>query len=402
MFWQDKRVLITGIKGFLGRNLEKSLSEKGTLVFGFGRKNHATEVQDQENNFHRFISGDIANETSISEGISTSEPDVIFHLAAQSSVAASFQHPSQTCQTNCLGTSNLLEAVCKSKIDPVIIFAGSSDEYGLVFSTPEQYESYKQENGEPDNLPSKIPEIPISETNPLRPLSPYAISKVYGDLMMRNYHRTQGMKTIVCRSFNVEGAGRGDQFVTSVISKQVSELDHKPNNNISIGNINPIRDFSHVDDIVNGYQLLAESGHRGNVYNLGSMRGVSIATYLLTCLEAIGNPIEKITIGKNENILHDPLNEETTSIFGSPLKMSRLDKSLIQKEVSFSPSDIGFVAFAGKDKYVIEFDPNKFRPADIPILIADTSKISKLGYKPIFSHKDIIEDQLKFYRCTHN
>ncbi|MFH0967809.1 MAG: GDP-mannose 4,6-dehydratase [Methanobacteriota archaeon] len=398
MFWQDKRILITGINGFLGRNIEQSLTSQGAEIYGFGRNIRAKGHQTHTDKSTHFILGNIDDEESIFNGVSACEPEIIFHLAAQSSVANSFEEPAKTCLTNCLGTSNLLEAVSRFEGDPVIVFAGSSDEYGQVFSTPEQYKTYVHNFGELQEPPAKIPEIPISESNPLRPLSPYAVSKIYGDLLMRNYHQTSGVKTVVCRSFNVEGAGRGDQYVTSVIAKQVNERKSGRTNKITIGNINPVRDFSHVQDIVNGYQILAERGRAGNVYNLGSMRGVSVATYLLTSLEIAGYQIDKIKTFENDTELSEPLREESSSMFGTPISMSNLDKRIIQGDISFSPSDLGVVAYSGDEQIKIEFDANKFRPVDIPILIADTSKISKIGYRPTRLLRDIIKDQLRFYQ----
>ncbi|HWQ66604.1 MAG TPA: GDP-mannose 4,6-dehydratase [Methanospirillum sp.] len=398
MFWQDKRVLITGINGFLGRNLAEGLTRQGAQIYGFGRSTSKQGDRDHSDNSTQFFLGNIDVEESVRNGISSSEPDIIFHLAAQSSVADSFQDPSKTCLTNCLGTSNLLEAVCRLKDDPVIVFAGSSDEYGLVFSTKDQYNQYVQEHGEPDYPPSNIPEIPISENNPLRPLSPYAVSKVYGDLLMKNYHQTHGVKTVVCRSFNVEGAGRGDQYVTSVIAKQVAGLQSGHINKVIIGNINPIRDFSHVQDIVSGYQILAERGRTGNAYNLGSMRGVSIATYLLTCLEIAGHQIDKIETQHGDITLSMPLSEVSSSIFGTPLPMSNLDKSIIEGNISFSQSNRGIIVYSRDTQIEIHFDPNKFRPVDIPILIADARKVSKIGYQPVCSLRNIIQDQLTYYR----
>ena len=399
MFWQDKRVLITGINGFLGRNLADGLVRQGAHIFGFGR-NYPLESQNQSKTPIQFIKGNIDDGDSISTGISSCEPDIIFHLAAQSSVANSFEEPSKTCLTNCLGTSNILEAVYSLKGDPVILFAGSSDEYGLVFGTKDQYQAYIRDHGEPDYPPAKVPEIPISENNPLRPLSPYAVSKVYGDLLMRNYHKSYGLKTVVCRSFNVEGAGRGDHYVTSVIAKQVAALKNNNLKKVVIGNINPARDFSHVHDIINGYQLLAERGHAGNVYNLGSMKGVSIATYLLTCLEIAGHQIDKISTYTGDMVLSEPLSEESSSIFGPRLSMSSLDKKIIEGDISFSQSDGGIIAYSGSNQIQVQFDADRFRPVDIPILIADARKITTIGYQPVCSLRTIIQDQLTFYQQT--
>lgn len=398
MSWQEKKVLITGINGFLGSNISSSLADQGAQIYGFGRKKPLFKKKDHNNTFPQYFAGNIDNQDSIADAIESCEPDIIFHLAAQSSVANSFEDPAKTCLTNCLGTSNLLEAVTRLEVDPVIVFAGSSDEYGLVFSTIDQYNTHIEEYGEIDQPPVKIPEIPITEDNPFRPQSPYAISKIYGDLLMRNYQKTYGIKTVVCRSFNVEGAGRGDQYVTSVITQQVAELQKGNTNTISIGNINPVRDFSHVNDVVKGYQILAEKGSPGNAYNLGSMRGVSIASYLFTCLETAGYPIDAIITEKSKRVVSDPLSTETTQLFGIPLPVSKIDKGIIHGEISFSLADGGIIALSGNKKIKIKFNTEKFRPADIPILIADASKISKIGYHPSYSLLDIIRDQLRFYQ----
>lgn len=394
--WEEKRILITGINGFLGKQISSQLRLCGAEVFGFGRNSS----QLNQKFISSFFAGNIDNYDSLFAAITTSQPDVIIHLAAQSSVAESFHQPVTTCQTNCLGTSNLLDIVRRGKIDPVILFAGSSDEYGQVFSTPASYQEYVEKYGEVECPPEKY-EIPIAETNPLRPLSPYAITKVFGDLLMRNYHKTYGLKTIVCRSFNIEGAGRGDQYVTSVIARQVSELKGGKLQEIQIGNINPIRDFSHVDDIVNGYLLLAHRGKSGNVYNLGSMNGVSIATYLLRSLEIAGYPVDSIRIGKIKKI-SSPLTMESTDHFGVPLTVSRLDNAIMKGELSFTLSDGGFSIRSRNREIPGTFDRTKFRPADIPILIADTRKISSLGYQPEKTISDIIADQLRYYQNKIN
>lgn len=396
MSWEEKRILITGINGFLGEKISNKLRLCGAKVLGFGRNHPKNKKQHPS----PFFSGNIDNYESLSTAITTSLPDVIIHLAAQSSVAESFQQPVQTCQTNCLGTTNLLDIVRKENIDPVILFAGSSDEYGQVFSTPASYQEHAQKHGEVECPPVQN-EIPIAETNPLRPLSPYAITKVFGDLMMRNYHRTYGLKTIVCRSFNIEGAGRGDHYVTSVIARQVAELKCGRCQEIRIGNINPVRDFSHVEDVVNGYMLLADRGKAGNVYNLGSMNGVSIATYLLKTLEVAGFPVDSIRTGKKGS-MDKPSTMESTDLFGVPLPVSRLDRAIIQGDISFTLSEGGFSILSGEREIPVTFDQTKFRPADIPFLIADTRKISAIGYQPEKTVSDIISDQLRYYQDKIN
>ncbi|GAI46324.1 unnamed protein product, partial [marine sediment metagenome] len=142
--------------------------------------------------------------------------------------------------------------------------------------------------------PARMLELPISEENPLRPQSPYAISKVQGDYLMRGYHNVYGLKAIVSRSFNTEGAGRGSMFVTSAIANQVMRLKLGESNKILIGNVNALRDWSHIDDIVRGYCLLAEKGDAGEVYNQGSMRTNAVLSYILLALQNAGWDVEKI------------------------------------------------------------------------------------------------------------
>jgi len=149
----------------------------------------------------------------------------------------------------------------------------------------------------------KIPELPIKETNPLRPMSPYAVSKVYGDYLMRNYYHSYGLDTVVSRAFNHEGAGRGLMFVTSVITSQIMKLKLGETDKITIGNINAFRDWSHVNDINNGYLLLAEKGSAGEVYNQGSMRTNSVLSYILIGLEEAGWKIDNIKTFNGKNLL---------------------------------------------------------------------------------------------------
>ena len=179
---------------------------------------------------------------------------------------------------------NLLEAVRVKDVDPVVVFAGSSEEYGLVLSSEEQYKKAIEKYGTIFPAPERMPEVPTTETNPLRPMSPYAVSKVYGDYLMRNYWYSYGIRTVISRAFNHEGAGRGNMFVTSVATSQVMRMKFGELDSITIGNVNAFRDWSHVDDIIEGYLILAEKGNYGVVYNQGSMRTNSVMSYLLMSL----------------------------------------------------------------------------------------------------------------------
>ncbi len=258
---KGKNILITGISGFVGAYLADELLKYETEVFGLIRKrSDGTKAKNlvdhgitQEVNL---IEGDLTDITSIAKSLDISEPDFIFHLAAQSFVPRSFENSMETQMINCIGTTNLLDAVKIKDVDSKIIFAGSSEEYGLVIASSEHCEMAKKEYKTIFPEPENIPELPIKETNPLRPMSPYAVSKVYGDYIMRNYYHSYGLDTVVSRAFNHEGAGRGLMFVTSVITNQIMKLKFGELNKITIGNINAFRDWSHVNDIVNGYITL--------------------------------------------------------------------------------------------------------------------------------------------------
>ena len=254
MDWNDKNILITGADGFVGSYLAEELIKNNANVYGLIQRgtqgiysqnlvNHGIE------NDLKILEGDLTDITSLASALDHSEPEYIFHLAAQSFIPASFKDPLKTQIINANGTANLLEAIRIKDLNPKIVFSGSSDEYGLVISSEEQYEQLKSKYGVVFPEPTLIPELPITESNPLRPMSPYATTKVYCEFMMRNYHDSFGMNTVVSRSFNHEGAGRGPMFVTSVITEQVADLKSGKISSIKIGNVNALKDWSHVKDV---------------------------------------------------------------------------------------------------------------------------------------------------------
>ena len=400
--WTDRRVLITGAGGFAGPYLARYLAGQGAVVHGLVRKTmpgdsswdlagaRGPPVMTQ-------VVGDLDNPGSLKHAIETAGPDVVFHLAAQSSVAKSFSDPLGTMQTNCIGTNNLLEAVRGGETDPVVVFAGSSDEYGLVVSSPQQYEQLKKQYGiifpEPE-----IPEVPISETNPLRPMSPYAVSKVFGDHLMRNYYHSYGVKTVVSRTFNHEGAGRGAMFVTAVIARQVAQLLAGETGSLSIGNVNAFRDWSHIDDVVRGYCLLALQGVHGDVYNLGTMRTTSVLSYILMTLETAGFPVHQIEASNGGKIIEGPTETDSTPMFGITFRKTKLDRMLLTGEAEYLLRDGGITVRTAKQAIPVVFDPAKFRPAEVPILLSDTRKIQKIGFLVSCRVEDIIRDQLAFFK----
>ncbi len=402
MSLKNKNVFITGISGFVGSHLAKHILNEGGNVFGLDRRRADGNIPQNirrlriENEIG-LMEGDVRDISSIASALDLSQPDIIFHLAAQSFIPRSFLCPSETVEINCLGTANLLEAVRSKGFDPVIVFAGSSEEYGLVIFSEGQYERVKEKHGVIFPEPTDIPELPITETNPLRPMSPYAVSKVYGDYLMRNYHTCFNLKTVVSRGFNHEGAGRGKIFVTSAITGQVMQLKRGEIDKIVIGNVNAFRDWSHISDILKGYCLLARRGKYGEVYNQGSQRTNSVLSYLLLSLECAGYEIDSIKTMSGDKVVERPTELDNTEIFGLRFEKTKVDKLLLDGKLEFQLSDTGIIANTDKGKVTVEFNKDRFRPAEVPILLTKTAKIGELGFKISHTLKDIVNDQLNYF-----
>lgn len=404
---KGKNVLITGITGFIGSYLAKELIERGANVYGLVRWTtvHSPIKNLEDKRIHtevRLIDGDLTNISSLAHALDVSKPDVIFHLGAQSYIPRSFTEPIETTETNILGTQNLLEAIRIKDYDPKVIFAGSSEEYGLVIGSDKQYQEIKKKYKVLFPEVKAIPELPISETNALRPMSPYAVTKVACDYLFRNYYTSYGLKTIVSRGFNTEGAGRGNLFVTSEIARQAMMLKLSKKDNISIGNVNAFRDWSHVLDIVKGYCLLAERGEYGEVYNQGSSRTNSVLSYILLAIENAGWRIEKIESMAKNKIVDNPTEKIVTEMFGVEFERTKVDQLMLEDRLKYSLEDKGISVYTDRGKIPIEFDPARFRPAEVPILLSDTSKIRKLQFEIKYTLQDIIKDQLNFYLDKRN
>jgi GDP-4-dehydro-6-deoxy-D-mannose reductase len=258
------RILITGITGFVGSHLAEYALERGAEVIGSVRWRSKTEHIEGLRDRVTLIESDLRDLLSARTVLEQAQPDYIIHLAAQSFVAASWTTPVETFYTNVVSQMNLFEAMRQLGLSARFLVIGSSEEYGLVY---------------PD-------ELPIRETNPLRPLSPYAVSKVTQDLMGWQYFKSYGMHVVRARAFNHSGPRRGDAFATSNFAKQIAELEaglREPV--VQVGDLKPTRDFSDVRDIVRGYWLLLERGTPGEVYNLCSGAEWSIERMLNFLIE---------------------------------------------------------------------------------------------------------------------
>ena len=314
------RVLITGITGFVGSHLtEFCLAQGGIEVFGIERWRSKTDHIEHLKGRLAMYDCDMRDASSVRQVLATVRPDRIFHLAAQSFVPMSWSAPSETMVTNAIGQLNLLEAIRELKLSPRVHVAGSSEEYGLV-------------------LPE---ELPVKETNPLRPLSPYAVSKVTQDLMGYQYAKTYGMHIVRTRAFNHSGPRRGEVFVTSNFSKQIALIEaglQEPV--VRVGNLEARRDFSDVRDIVRGYWLALEHGEPGDVYNLCSGNDYAIQEVLDLLLGMTGHAV------------------------------------------------------------TVTVDPQRLRPSDVPVLRGDATKFSqRTGWRPEIPFTRTLEDLLNYWRA---
>lgn len=249
-----RSVLITGITGFVGSHLADYIIDNfpDVRILGLARwrspKDNIAHILDKI----KLCYGDLDDLPSLQALFNEHRPEVIFHLAAQSYVDFSFLAPIVTLRANIIGTGNLLDAIKQLKLtagyDPVIHICSSSEVYGQV----------------------KEDEVPITEGNPFRPASPYAVSKVGEDMLALQYWLSWKIKTIRTRMFTHTGPRRGDVFVTSNFAKQIAAIEAGLNPPIiKVGNLESIRTFLDVRDAVRAYWLLVNKCEPGEVYNIG-------------------------------------------------------------------------------------------------------------------------------------
>jgi GDP-4-dehydro-6-deoxy-D-mannose reductase len=313
------RVLITGITGFVGSHLaDYCLARGGVDVYGIIRWRSRTENIEHLEGKVPMLECDLRDAASTRDVMEQVKPDYIFHLAAQSFVPTSWGAPTESLTTNVIGQVNILEAVRKLNLDCRIQIAGSSEEYGMVYEN----------------------ELPITEDNPLRPLSPYGVSKVGQDLLGYQYYMSYKMPIIRTRGFNHTGPRRHPVFVVSDFAKQIVDIEEGRKNPVMhVGNLEASRDFTDVRDMVVAYFLALEKGKPGEVYNICSEKSWRIQTVL---------------------------------------------------DMLLSSSDA---------KIEIKQDPRRLRPSDVPRLLGDCSKFKKdTGWQPKIPFETTLNDMLAYWR----
>jgi len=256
------RVLITGAAGFVGRHLAAHLYDTGGHeVWGLARARKIIEGLDPR---VRLVIADLREAEPVDAAIAQVRPDAVYHLASQASVARSLADPLDTLINNVVGQVNLLEACAKHAPHARILVVGSNEEYGLT--RPE--------------------ELPIRESKELRPISPYAVSKVTQDMLGHQYFATRGLPVIRVRPFTHTGPGQESLFVTPAFARQLAEMELEQRElRMRVGFLDGQRDFTDVRDVVRGYRLLIERGELGEVYNLGSGVPRSVRSILDGLLE---------------------------------------------------------------------------------------------------------------------
>lgn len=264
------RVLITGIAGFVGSHLVDFLQRLSDPPDVYGLIKPRGTLPELPPSV-ALLEADLEDAASVERALDETAPDRIVHLAAQSSPQLSWADPPGTYRTNVMGLLNLLEAVRKRGLSPRTLVVGSAEEYGL-----------------PD-----AGDLPLREDAPLRPQSPYASSKVAQGFLALQYALAYRLPIIRTRTFHHTGSRRGEAFAESSFARQIAEIEAglRPPV-VEVGNLDAVRDFTDVRDVLRAYWLLMERGQPGEVYNVCSGRGLRIGDLLDLLIRLSGREIE--------------------------------------------------------------------------------------------------------------
>jgi GDP-4-dehydro-6-deoxy-D-mannose reductase len=281
------RVLVTGSSGFVGSHLCRYLGSVGDQAIAFPGPDGPGAL-------------DVTDGSAVRDRVADSSPDALVHLAGISSVAWSHANPARTFLVNTLGTVNVLEAVRQAAPRCRVLVVGSGEMYGRLAEGRR-----------------------AQEDDPLRPVSPYAASKCAAEQVARQFASAYGVYVICARPFNHLGPGQSPQFVVPSFARQIAEIKRglRPPH-IDVGDLSPVRDFLHVEDVVRGYRLLLDRAPSAAAYNVCSEKPLSIRDLLESLLTLSG----------------------------------------VQAQINI--------------------DPNRLRPAEIPWLVGDASRIRDLGWTP--------------------
>lgn len=260
-----ERVLITGADGFIASHLIPELRrETDCQITGIGLKPEPSAVVDKM----KYEIVDLTDYEMVKDLLDAIHPDAVFHLAAQPSVALSWEDPWSTYRVNLLGQVNLMEGLVRLGLEASVHIAGSSEEYGKVSSE----------------------RMPLAEEAPVNPCSHYAVSKVAQETLGLMYYQAYGWRVLVTRGFNQVGPGQSPDFVVASFARQIALIEAgccEPV--LKVGNLEAKRDFTDVRDTVRAYRMVMEKGRPGATYNVccGEARAISqLLEILLSFSEA--------------------------------------------------------------------------------------------------------------------
>lgn len=309
------KILVTGASGFAGSHLLEALKAKGySELYGTAYGNGAAleKMIPAEN----VIALNLTEKDAVNAMIQKIQPDWIFHLASFAFVGQSFERGAELLQNNISVQHTMLEAVRQFAPKARLLVIGSAEEYGL----------------------SESGESPISESHPLRPVNPYAVSKVAQDLLAYSYAVSLKLNILRVRPFNHIGERQTPDFAIPAFAKQIVAIERGEQDTLFVGNLTGVRDFTDVKDMMRAYIAVMEKGTVGEVYNIGTGIGV---------------------------------------------KMS----DVVEKLVAMSSAHIKIVQ-----------DEHRFRPLDIPEIVADATKARALGWSPEISLDNTLKRVLEYWR----
>ncbi len=300
------KALVTGSAGFIGTHLKAELENNGYEVV-------CCDLRADENT----VSMDITDAARVKTVLEEYQPDIIINMAGQANVGLSWKKPQLTVQLNTIGLINILEAVRAVNPKIRVLAVGSSDEYGSL-----------EERG-----------ANVTEDIPVKPITPYAISKQAQELFAQLYVRAYGMDICMIRLFNLGGPNQGLGYMISDFASGIALVEAGKKEYLSVGNLTSARDFTHVKDACRAVRLIAEKGRRGEVYNISS---------------------------------------GTTHTAQEVLDL---------------------LLGMAKEKIEVRQDPDRMRPSDTPVVCGNHDKLtSHTGWEPEYPLEVILSDSLSYFR----
>lgn len=300
------KALITGSKGFIGSHLSAELEENGYEVI-------RCDLAEGDG----IVAMNIMDQAMVQSVLEKYQPEVLINMAGQANVGLSWEKPQFTVELNTIGLINILEAVRVVKPEMRVIAVGSSDEYGSL-----------KEIG-----------INVTEDIPVKPITPYAISKQAQELFAQLYVNSFSMDICMVRLFNLGGAGQMKGYMIADFSSGVADVEAGRSDHMYVGNLSSARDFTHVKDACRAVRLIAEKGHRGEIYNICT--GVTYTA-----------------------------------------------QEILDKLITMAKTNIEVFQ-----------DPSRMRPSDTPVVCGNHDKLTAhTGWQPELGLDQILEDALNYWR----